>query len=74
MQRTDLFSHVNGFFKNKAERAVDKDSIYPGIKGAWRLRSPGENEKRAAIIDFYGSIMTYGFNVDSSSCCVRPHY
>ncbi len=38
----------------------------------WWLRSPGDNQDRAALINHDGEVCFYGFAVDYNHACVRP--
>ncbi len=44
----------------------------PLVNGWWWLRSPGDISGRAAYVEHYGRVNTYGNYVDSTDIAVRP--
>ncbi len=42
--------------------------------GSWWLRSPGSYDSAAAVVDIYGNVRSYGFDVDDFNDAVRPAF
>lgn len=59
----------------KATAYAKKQGVWTKVGGMnswWWLRSPGESTDSAAGVNYYGSVITFGDYVNSSSIGVRP--
>ena len=66
---TTSTAYVAGGGKIGARNAYITDKA-----GSWWLRSPGSYDSGAAVVDIYGNVRSYGFDVDDFNNAVRPAF